>query len=836
MRTPSYCFAQKSRRGALLIALAAGLAALRAAAADPTSAGIMPDNDEVITLSTFQVSTSADSGYRAGNSVSATRIDTPIKDLPFTISAFTEQFISDIGARELPDIVAYAPGVTSGAKEFTQGNTRFSIRGFDGDTPPQRNGFVGNRYVDSANIQRVEVVKGPASLLYGQITPGGAVNYITKRPTGREFSNVRVEAGTDGYWRTVLDHNQPLGKMFQARVVAAAENGFQWAANNRPGSTLFAPSLVFKPVPALSLTVDYEWAKRRETPPVGMLPNVQIAGLTGASNTLNATNFPNAAAFSRELAFVDVTGVNLGFLGDLPHDRGFNYQANGDYRLSDFDTLNTELDVKLGENWTARANYAYNKWKIKHKVTGLAQWDVLPTAAYRTATTTLFDYLTQYLQDPLGTISDPTKTTSVTMNRRAKLQEDGGKTNTVQAEITGKLKFGGISLQPLIGAMGMWTTGSDVQRQVSGYFPSWNYLDPKTWNLGTDFDVNSLPVSSHSTSRRKDTAVYGLVTAKLFNDRLIAVGGARDNNTLIGTSQKSQKTTPQFGAGYKLRPDLLVYASYSESYFFDSTSLTRPNPNYNPNANLDSKTNPAQITEPAKPTTGKGYEAGIKTDFLQGRVSSTLSVFHLERANRVLRARQNVPGLSTSGKPSSQEITFESQGTVDQSEGVEAEVTWSPLDNWQVYATATLMNIKTISFDAPPMRAASDPLVKDYAAYVAGYDEAVGLIKGAVPEGSAEHLGSLWTRYTFNTGRVKGLWIAGGGTYTSSKAGRTANPYFFLASYTLLDATIGYDWRVGKTAWSLQVSGKNLTNKDYLPANQARGLPRRFILSAIVKF
>ena len=49
------------------------------------------------------------------------------------------------------------------------------IRGFDGDVTPQRNGFVGNRYVDSGNVQRVEVVKGPASLLYGQITPGGTV-------------------------------------------------------------------------------------------------------------------------------------------------------------------------------------------------------------------------------------------------------------------------------------------------------------------------------------------------------------------------------------------------------------------------------------------------------------------------------------------------------------------------------------------------------------------------------------------------------------------------------------------------------------------------------------
>src|SRR4051812_17187143 len=75
-------------------------------------------NDAAVELPTFAVSTKQDKGYRAGNSVSGTRIDTPIKDLPFAVNAFTQQFITDIGARNLSDIVAYAPGVTSGARQI----------------------------------------------------------------------------------------------------------------------------------------------------------------------------------------------------------------------------------------------------------------------------------------------------------------------------------------------------------------------------------------------------------------------------------------------------------------------------------------------------------------------------------------------------------------------------------------------------------------------------------------------------------------------------------------------------------------------------------------------
>jgi iron complex outermembrane receptor protein len=334
----------------------------------------------------------------------------------------------------------------------------------------------------------------------------------------------------------------------------------------------------------------------------------------------------------------------------------------------------------------------------------------------------------------------------------------------------------------------------------------------------------------------------------MFKDRLTAVAGTRYNKTktdtynmnaggVLGSPYEATKTTPQFGVGYHATRDLLLFASYSESFLVDARTLNRPNPAYDPTKNLNAVTNPNQITVPAVPTTGEGYEAGIKTDFFSGRVSSTLSVFHLERANRVLSVRQPVPGLSTTGTPSSQELTFTSQATVDQSKGVEFEITYSPTDNWQIYATTAVMDIKTTEFAAPPMRAATDPLVSgDYAAYLAGYAEAVALTKGAVPEGSAEKLASLWTRYTFNKGVLKNLWIAGGGTYTGSKAQRTANPALFSDSYVLFDAAVGYDFKRGGVAWNVALNAKNLSNKEYYPANQARGLPRRFILSLTARF
>src|SRR5690349_17956318 len=179
-------------RRALLAAFVLTALAARGQGGNPAAPAAA--SDEVVRLSEFQVSTTADKGYRAGNSVSATRIDTPIKDLPFAISAFTPQFISDIGARDLFDVVQYAPSVTSAGREFNAGNAVYTIRGFD--QSPQHDGFVGEAYIDTTSVERVEVVKGPASLLYGQVAPGGTVNYITKRPASKPFTVWNGQVGS----------------------------------------------------------------------------------------------------------------------------------------------------------------------------------------------------------------------------------------------------------------------------------------------------------------------------------------------------------------------------------------------------------------------------------------------------------------------------------------------------------------------------------------------------------------------------------------------------------------------------------------------------------------
>ena len=183
--------------------------------AEPTSAAKdVADMDltELVTvrISPFDVSLALDKGYQPSNSVSASRLDSPIRDLPFAIQAFTESFIDDQQPRDIFDVARYSPGVTYRSNDFNEGNANLAIRGFavssvaGGNIAIMRDGFHGPTIFDFTNIARVEVVKGPSSFLYGQVAPGGIVNIITKSPqsTFAASADARyaLTTSTDSTW------------------------------------------------------------------------------------------------------------------------------------------------------------------------------------------------------------------------------------------------------------------------------------------------------------------------------------------------------------------------------------------------------------------------------------------------------------------------------------------------------------------------------------------------------------------------------------------------------------------------------------------------------------
>ena len=121
---------------------------------------------ETVELSPFEISAEKDDGYAATNSLSGTKIATPLRDLPLSMEIVTEDFIEDIVAFDFVETLQYS---TAASIDETSGVSA-TVRGFS-STFNFRNGFRYYARRDSANIQRVEVVKGPAALLYGNVQP-----------------------------------------------------------------------------------------------------------------------------------------------------------------------------------------------------------------------------------------------------------------------------------------------------------------------------------------------------------------------------------------------------------------------------------------------------------------------------------------------------------------------------------------------------------------------------------------------------------------------------------------------------------------------------------------
>ena len=152
-------------------------------------------------------------GYHATRSASATRTDTSIHETLQSISVVSKDVVEDIGATRLQDALDYAGGVGRANNFGGQGLTTFTVRGFTtGEF--YRNGFPINRgypnMPDANSIERLEVLRGPATMLYGRGDPGGTFNVVSKQPLAEPKVTLGSQLDDQGMQRATLDASGPL--------------------------------------------------------------------------------------------------------------------------------------------------------------------------------------------------------------------------------------------------------------------------------------------------------------------------------------------------------------------------------------------------------------------------------------------------------------------------------------------------------------------------------------------------------------------------------------------------------------------------------------------------
>jgi iron complex outermembrane recepter protein len=230
-------------------------------------------SDGPVVLSPLPVTAEGDSqlptgpveGYVAERGTSGTKTDTPLIETPQSISVITRDQMDAQGANDVGDVLRYTAGANSEVYGTDKRAVFFQFRGFNvADEAFYRDGlrlqgseYAGFASLDPYGAERYELIRGPSSVLYGQITPAGLLNYVTKRPTEEVFREVQIEGGMVNRGGGAFDVGGPVtadgdllfrltGRGFHA------DTQVDFVDENRG---YFAPALTFRPSDDTTLTV-----------------------------------------------------------------------------------------------------------------------------------------------------------------------------------------------------------------------------------------------------------------------------------------------------------------------------------------------------------------------------------------------------------------------------------------------------------------------------------------------------------------------------------------------------------------------------------------------------
>lgn len=230
--------------------------------------------------------TAKTNGFVANRALSATKTNTPLVETPQSISVVTADQIDAQGVQSLGGAFRYSAGVAgevNGGQDTRYGGLQ--IRGFDvtgnsfykdglrlPGTGGERATFLT---IEPYGAERIEILKGPASILYGQNNPGGVVNYVSKRPTDYAFGEVSASAGQFDRYQGELDVGGPIeGTTLSYRLTAVARDGGNQVDTVRDDRVFLAPAITWKPTDRTTLTALAHYQKDKAGWGLQFLPAV----------------------------------------------------------------------------------------------------------------------------------------------------------------------------------------------------------------------------------------------------------------------------------------------------------------------------------------------------------------------------------------------------------------------------------------------------------------------------------------------------------------------------------------------------------------------------------
>lgn len=282
------------------------------------------------------VNVSGDSGIVAYSTTSGSKTGISLAELPQTVNIVTEREISLRNAQTVGEVLRYTSGVETDEYGFELRQDWMRVRGFSSDQfGVFRDGMRWNSLagkIDPYELQSVEVIKGPASVLYGQAPPGGLVNLTTKRPSAERFGTIQAQFGNHDRRQGQADFSGSFDRnsIFRYRLLGLVRNSNTQANFIPDGRRFIAPELSWNPSDRTSIVLLSDW-QHDKTKWGQFLP---------ASGTLygNPNGQIPVSAFAGEPGKEGVIRdqASVGYLADHLFRNGWELHQNYRYQYSNF--------------------------------------------------------------------------------------------------------------------------------------------------------------------------------------------------------------------------------------------------------------------------------------------------------------------------------------------------------------------------------------------------------------------------------------------------------------------------------------------------------------------
>jgi len=719
-------------------------------------------------------------GYKSVNQrpISAGKVAIKPLDNPQMVTVISNQVIADQQINRLSDVIKNVNGVNLGSSRGGVQET-FYARGYSlSSTNVFKNGSRVSSGVipEASTLESVEVLKGSAALLYGNVTSGAVLNMVTKQPKYNFGGEVSFRSGSYSLYKPTVDVYGPITNKLAFRVVSTTENAESFRQTVKSDRIYVNPSLLYKFSDKTSLLVQGDYLKYNNTPDFGI-------GSMAVDGVVNG-----------KVAPVNYVIPSIG--------RSNFYNTSWAYNKAKQATVSANVNHEINKDWKITSTLAYQDYNRN------------AFGAERIQAQSNGDYYR-----PLT---------------RTKSNE---KFYNGQVNVNGYLKTGPIKHMVLVGgdAEQYKTLSNTFTQAESGktyylnevnqkmlfqtYYDTVNVINPASSKVRTDMFTMNPFYNTETPVYRFGAYVQDLieVTSKIkllaglrWTYQKTAVAKQFNYITQVSTnsavSRFDRAFSPKLGVVYQPLKATSVFASYSNSFVINTGTDVNLN-------TLD-------------PSTINQYEAGVKNDFLNGKLSVNVSAY------RIINNK------------SYQTAAFDANGAENSSSALKENAGETTSDGVELDVNGTII---------PGMN-----FIAGYSYNFIRYTETTGLkysyVTGERLVGSIANTANASLFYTLKSGKLRGVKLGASANYIGKRNGGWNNQYnpvektgyngmlytynrnIPLSAYTTADLSAGYSFR----KFSLLAKLSNITNELNYVVHENYSVnpiaPRQLITTLSYKF